>query len=215
VTRVARWLTELPGALRWAILAAGGILVAVAVGSGVWTWLERREAAAQRALGAALAGAHQAVVSGSATELEASAASLRKFLDEHPRSRVAAQGWYVLGDVEFRRRQWDAAVAAFAEAAGRDAHSLGVLSRLGEGYALEAKGEPTRALQAYERALTGRAPSDFLYGELLLAKARAHEQAKDSAAAIATYQRYLKDLPSAERTDEVRIRLALLGSAGS
>jgi tetratricopeptide (TPR) repeat protein len=215
VSRVPRWLAELPASLRWTILGAAAILAAVVIGSGVWTWLERREAAAQRALGAVLTTAHQAVQSGNASELEAAATALRKFLDEHPRSRAVAQGWYVLGDVEFRRRQWDAAVAAFGEAGRRDARSLGALSRLGEGYALEAKGEPARALEAYERGLSDRQASDFLYGDLLLAKARAHELAKDSAAAIATYQRYLKDLPSAQRTDEVRIRLALLGSSGS
>ena len=169
MSRVPRWLAELPASLRWTILGAAAILAAVVIGSGVWTWLERREAAAQRALGAVLTTAHQAVQSGNASELEAAATALRKFLDEHPRSRAVAQGWYVLGDVEFRRRQWDAAVAAFGEAGRRDARSLGALSRLGEGYALEAKGEPARALEAYERGLSGRQASDFLYGDLLLA----------------------------------------------
>jgi tetratricopeptide (TPR) repeat protein len=114
--------------------------------------------------------------------------------------------------VEFRRAQWDAAAAAYAEAARRDAGSVATLSRLGQGYSYESKGDPARALEAYQQALTGRSPQDFLYGDLLLAKARAQEQAKDSAGAVATYKQYLKDLPSSDRIDDVRIRLALLGA---
>ena len=66
----------------------------------------------------------------------------------------------------------------------------------------------------YQQALSGLSPKDFLYGDFLLAKARAQELAKDSTGAIATYKQYLKDLPSADRVQDVRIRLALLGSAG-
>jgi tetratricopeptide (TPR) repeat protein len=69
-------------------------------------------------------------------------------------------------------------------------------------------------LEAYEQALTRRRPNDFLYGDLLLAKARAQELAKDPTGAVATYKQYLKDLPSSDRLEDVRIRLALLGSAG-
>ena len=67
-------------------------------------------------------------------------------------------------------------------------------------------------MEAYQQSLAGRGPKDFLYGELLLAKARAQELSKDSAGAVATYKLYLKDLPSSERLEDVRIRLALLGS---
>ena len=60
----------------------------------------------------------------------------------------------------------------------------------------------------------GLGPKDFLYGDLLLAKARVQESTKDSAGAIATYQQYLKDLPTSDRVQDVRIRLALLGGTG-
>jgi hypothetical protein len=61
--------------------------------------------------------------------------------------------------------------------------------------------------------LGGISPKDFLYGDLLLAKARVHEQSHDSTGAIATYRQYLKDLPTSDRAQDVRIRLALLGAA--
>ena len=67
------------------------------------------------------------------------------------------------------------------------------------------------ALEAYNQALTGRTARDFLYGDLLLAKGRVLEQTGDRAGAIEAYKRFVHDLPSSARADEVRARLALLG----
>ena len=206
------WFGALPGRTRWILLAVTAMLLLALVGVGAWSWLGHREEAAQAALGAVLVSAQGALGAGQPTDLETAAATLRQFLGSHPRARAAQQAWYVLGQVEFRRSQWDAAAAAFGEASRRDPGSISILSRLGQGYAHEAKGEPARALEAYQQALSGLGPKDFLYGDLLLAKARAQELTKDSAGAIASYKQYLKDLPSADRAEDVRIRLALLGS---
>ena len=208
------WLAELPAGIRWTLLAVGAVLLVTLVAGAVSSWLGHREAVAQRAFGPALATAQRALGSGQPADLDAAAATLRQFLSSHPRAKGSAQAWYVLGQVEFRRSQWDPAIAAFAEASRRDRGSIGSLSRLGQGYAHEAKGDAARALEVYQQALSGLSPKDFLYGDLLLAKARAQELAKDSAGAIASYKQYLKDLPSADRVQDVRIRLALLGSAG-
>lgn len=213
MSRFRAWLVALPAGIRWTLLAGTSLLLLTLVAGGVWIWLGHREEVAQRALGPALATAQRAVGSGQPADLEAAAAALRQFLSSHPGGRASHQAWYVLGQVEFRRRQWDTAVAAFAEASRRDRGSIGALSRLGQGYAHEAKGDAARALEVYQQALSGLSPKDFLYGDFLLAKARAHELAKDSTGAIATYKQYLKDLPSADRVQDVRIRLALLGSA--
>jgi tetratricopeptide (TPR) repeat protein len=204
----------LPARLRWTLLAVVSVLVLALIGGGVWSWLGRRENAAQQALGTVLATAQRALGSGQSADLDGAATALRDFLASHSRTRASHQAWYVLGQVEFRRSQWDAAAAAFGEAAQRDRGTIGVLSRLGQGYAHESKGDAARALEVYQRALSGLGPKDFLYGDLLLAKARVQEQTKDSAGAIATYKQYLKDLPTADRVDDVRIRLALLGSTG-
>ena len=211
---IRAWLAALPAGVRWTVLAVGGLLLVTLVAGGVWSWLGHREEAAQRALGPALTTAQRALGSGQPADLEAAAGALRQFLTSHPGGHAGEQAWYVLGQVEFRRSQWDPAVAAFAEASRRDRGSLGALSRLGQGYAHEAKGDAARALEVYQQALSGLSPKDFLYGDFLLAKARAQELAKDSTGAIATYKQYLKDLPSADRVQDVRIRLALLGSAG-
>jgi tetratricopeptide (TPR) repeat protein len=208
------WFGELPAQIRWSLLAAASLILVGLVWAGVWSWLGRREDAAQRALGTALATAQRAVGSGQAADLEAAAAALRQFLAAHSGARASHQAWYVLGQVEFRRSQWDAAAAAFGEASGRDRGTIGALSRLGQGYVYEAKGDPARALEIYQQGVSGLGAKDFLYGDLLLAKARAQELTKDSAGAVATYKQYLKDLPTADRAEDVRIRLALLGSTG-
>jgi tetratricopeptide (TPR) repeat protein len=214
VSGIRAWFGALPAPARWAILSVGPVLLLLLLAAGVWSWHGRREAAAQQAIGTVLSSVQRAIGSGQPTELESAAKTLNAFLASHSGTRAGQQGWYLLGQVEFQRRQWDAAVSAFAEAARRDGGAIALLSRLGQGYAHEAKGELARALEVYQQALTGRGPKDFLYGDLLLAKARAHEQNKDAAGAVATYKQYLKDLPSADRVQEVRIRLALLGSAG-
>jgi tetratricopeptide (TPR) repeat protein len=214
VTGIRAWFGALPAPARWTFLAAGSVLLLVLIASGIWSWLGRREATAQQAIGVAIVAVQRGLGSGQAAELDAAAKALNAFLSSHSGTRAGQQGWYLLGQVEFQRRQWDAAAAAFGEAARRDAGSIGLLSRLGQGYTYEAKGDPARALDVYQQGLAGRSPKDFLYGDFLLAKARAQEQTKDSGGAIATYKQYLKDLPSADRVQDVRIRLALLGSAG-
>lgn len=211
---IRAWFRELPPLFRWTLLSVVGVLFAVVIASGIWSWYGRREAAAQDALGPVAATAQRSLGAGQAAELEGAAKALREYLTSHSATRAGQQAWYLLGQVEFRRKEWDAAAAAFAEAARRDGGSIATLSRLGQGNAQEAKGDPGRALEAYAQALTGRDPRSFLYGDLLLAKARAQELAKDPTGAVATYKQYLKDLPSSDRLEDVRIRLALLGSAG-
>jgi tetratricopeptide (TPR) repeat protein len=214
VTGFRAWFGALPAHIRWISLGVVALVVLALVWAGVSSWLGRREAAAQYALGAALASAQRAVGSGQAGDLEAAATTLRQFLASHSGTRASHQAWYLLGQVEFRRGQWDAATAAFGEAARGDRGSVGALSRLGQGYALEAKGDTARALELYQQAVSDLGPKNFLYGDLLLAKARVQELTKDSTGAIATYKQYLKDLPTADRVQDVRIRLALLGSTG-
>lgn len=211
---IRAWFGTLSSSIRWTLLAVASVLLLTLIGSGVFGWLGRREAIAQQALGSVMVTAQRAIGTGQAAELDGAATALRQFLASYSGAQASQQAWYLLGQVEYRRSQWDAAAAAFGEAARRDRGSIGALSRLGQGYAHEAKSDAPRALEVYQQALGGRGPKDFLYGDLLLAKARAQEQTKDSAGAIATYKQYLKDLPSADRVQDVRIRLALLGSAG-
>jgi TolA-binding protein len=212
---VRDWLAELPPLWRWVLLAGGGLLVALFLGLAVSFVLQQREASARRAFAGLTASYQQALTGGEEPRLAEVAKSLGAFLKDHPRSRSAPQGWYLLGNIEYRRGSYDAALAAFGEAARRDGGSVGALSRLGAGYAWEAKSEPARALEAYQGVLQGRGPKDFLFGEALLAVARSQEQLKQSDAAIASYRRFLKEAPDSPRAEEARARLAVLGAAAA
>lgn len=209
-------LAGLPPAARWTVLGVGALLVALVGTVIVWTFLQHRGASARRGFAAAGTAYRQAMAAtGETAPLAEAEQTLKQFLRDHARSASAAQAWYFLGNVEYRRGAQDAAIAAFAEAARRDTGSVSVLSRLGAGYAWEAKKDPARALEAYQEALKGRGPKEFLYAELLLGVARAQEQLTQTPAAIETYRRLLKDVPDSPRAEEVRARLAILGAAAA
>jgi len=210
---VRDWLAELPAVTRWILLGIGGLLAVLFLGVAVWTVLQQREASARRAFAVFTASYQQAMAAGDDARLADVAKTLTAFLKDHPRSAPAAQAWYLLGNLEYRRGAHDAALAAFGEAERRDGGSVGALSRLGAGYVWEAKNEPARALEAYQGVLKARGPKDFLFGESLLAVARVQEQLKQPDAAIESYRRLLKEAPDSVRAEEARARLAILGAA--
>jgi tetratricopeptide (TPR) repeat protein len=211
VRRLAGAFSALPLAARAAVLVVAAGLVGVATWGGVSSYFRKQATRAELALATATAGYRQAISSGDETALVAAAESLRRLLADSPPAGVARQAWYLLGNVEYRRRAYDAALAAF-EASGSDPASVGALSRLGAAYAWEAKGDLERALAAY-RAGVDRGAKDFLFGESLLGMARVQEAQKQPVAALESYQRYLKDVPGSSRADEVRGRIAQLGAS--
>jgi TolA-binding protein len=213
---VRLFLAGLAPAARWIILGALGVVVVLAATGAAWTFLQQREASSRQASAVAAATYRTAIAPGAdAKQLDEAARSLKQFVSDYPRSAGAASAWYFLGNVEYQRGNHDDAVHAFDEAARRDSGSVGVLSRLGAGYAWEAKPDPGRALTAYQEGLKGRGPKDFQSVELLLGVARAQEQLKQPAAAIETYRRIVKEAPEAPRADEARARLAVLGASAS
>jgi len=79
--------------------------------------------------------------------------------------------------------------------------------------AWEAERDFARAAEAYGALVKDLDPRSFLFEDALMDQARALELAGRKPEAVAAYQRLLKDLPTARRADEVRIRLATLGTA--
>ncbi len=213
--RLGALLEGLPAAGRWALLGVGGALLVLLVGLGARGLLQAREARAALAFATATAGYHEALASGRGEATGAVAEALTGFIRAYPRSAAAAQAWYLLGNLRYAQRDYDGALRAFEEAVRRDRGTVGALSRLGMGYAHEAKGDLPRALATYQEALAGRGARDFLYAELLLATARVHEQLRQPAAAVEAYRRLLRDLPEAPQAEEVRARLAALGADSS
>ena len=209
-------LAGLPPVARWAVLGGAALLVLLVAIAAVWGWLQHRDASARQSYAAASAAYREATgATAPEGQLADAEKALKQFLKDHPRSAQAAQAWYLLGNLEYRREAHDAALAAFGEAARRDPATIGILSRLGAGYAWEAKKDPGRALQAYQDALKDRGSKDFLYAEALLGVARAQEQLTQTPAAIETYRRLLKEVPSSPRAEEARSRLAILGAAAA
>jgi tetratricopeptide (TPR) repeat protein len=214
VSRFRAWLGDLPRAARWSLWGAAAFLALVILASAGWTWLQQREARAQQALTPIAETATQLLAGGTQqADLEAVSERLKGFLSDHPRARVSAEGWYLLGNVQFRLKNLDAALVAYGEAVRHGSPSIAALAGLDLGYAREAKGDLKGALDAFNQTLAGRTPRDFLYGELLVAKGRILEQTGDKAGAIETYRRFLKDLPSSGRLDEIRARLGFLGAS--
>lgn len=210
---LATWFADLPPLVRWASIGAVGLLVVAGVAGAVWSWVEGRELEAARLVAPLARDASQAIARGERSALDANAEQLRQFLKDRGRSRASAEAWYLLGNVDFKRDSYDSAATAYAEASRRGPESLTGLSRLGLAYTREAKGDFAGALEAVNQALQGRSSKDFAYPELLMAKARIQTQLKDSAGAVETYRRFLRDLPTSARGEEVRGRLALLGAS--
>ncbi len=78
---------------------------------------------------------------------------------------------------------------------------------LGEGYLAEEKGDLSRALEAYQKALKeGSFSGAVVYGDL----ARVYEKEKAWQKALEAYQKYLAEKPSAGNLSFVEYRLAAL-----
>ena len=69
-----------------------------------------------------------------------------------------------------------------------------------------------KAVDTYQALAADLRPDDFLFEQALLDLGRAQALAGRTPEAIATYQRLLKELPSARRADDVRARLSALGA---
>jgi len=90
--------------------------------------------------------------------------------------------------------------------------TLRTLSRGGVAYTWEAERNYPKAVEAFKVALEGLGPKDFLYEELLLGLGRTQELSGQKAEATATYRRAVSELPNSRRLDEIKARLAELGT---
>ena len=122
--RLTELFGQLPAAARAAVVVLAAGLVGVAAWGGVSSYLRKQAVKAELALATAAAGYRQAISSGDETALAATAESLRRLLAESPPAGVARQAWYLLGNVEYRRRAYDPALAAFEESAELDPSSF-------------------------------------------------------------------------------------------
>ena len=200
----------------WRTLAigAGTVLAVVVLGAGAWFWNASQQQRGSAAYAATLTN-HRAAEAPQATP-EARAAAMRdleRVLAEYPSNVMAPQAAYLLGNLRYASSQFDRARAAYQITVARaGSATMSTLARAGIGYAWEAERKFPEATQAFESTLSELKPTSFYYEELLSDLARAQERSGKKDAAIATYRRFLKDLPKSPRAPEIKTRLASLGA---
>ncbi len=196
------------------VIAAIAAVVVIGAAIGLWRWQSARAQEAAFAYSVAL-GQAQAARSAQATpEVRAQAAQvLEDVLKRYPSAPLAAQAAYDLGNLRNAQGQYAAARSAYEIVVARTpSPTLEALARLGIGYSWEAERNFDRARVTFESLAASRKPSDPFYEETLMDLARAEEEAGKKDAAVATYKRLLKDVPSSRAAADVRARLAALGA---
>jgi len=199
---------------RWGLLAGGALLVLALVGFGGWTWYQSQQGQGAAALAAAVELAQKALVPGATPELRAQAAqALEAVIAQHPRYAGLPEAAYRLGNVRYDAREYAAARGAYQVALAKGATgAIRLLAASGIGYTWEAEKDYAKAQTAFEAALAGLGPKDFLYEGLLLDIARTQEFGGRRDTALETYRRLLKDVPDSRRADDIRTRIASLQS---
>lgn len=208
------WLPASP-LIRWAVLGVVALLVLGGLAGAGWAWYTSQEAQARQAFAEASELVQQAQAPEATPELrERAVRALDAVLARHPRASMVPQVAYQLGNLRYAAAQYAPARGAYEVAlAGGATGTLRALCGLGIAYTWESEKSYVKAQAAFEATLTGRGSKDFLYEELLMDLARVQEVGGNPAAALATYQRLLKDLPDSRRGDDVRTRIASLQSA--
>jgi tetratricopeptide (TPR) repeat protein len=199
------------------VITAIAVALVVLAGAGAWFWRSTVESRGLAAYAEALSRVQASQTPRGSPEARTQAIrELEAVLAEYPSSSAAVEAAYQLGNLRYANREYQAARGAFEVSLAKGGRgTLGTLARAGVAYTWEAEGKFAEAAKAFQSALSGLRPQDFNYEELLIGLARNQELAGQKDAAIATYQRLLKDLPKARRGDVARSRLATLGAAGS
>jgi tetratricopeptide (TPR) repeat protein len=206
------WLS-VPSRRSILIIAGCLVLAGMALGLG-WFWYNEYQTGALALYTEAMARAQEGQAPDAPAESRGAAVrALEAALAAYPSSAAAPQAAYQLGNLRYAAREFAAARGAFEVALAKGATgTLQTLARAGIGYTWEAEGDFAKASQAYQVGLSGAGPDSFFYEELMMDLARIQALSGQKDAAIATYRRILKDLPSARRADAIRVRLATLGA---
>ena len=201
-------------AARWGLAGLAAAIGLGAIAFGAYTWYGAQESRGRLALAAAADLAQHAASPGAAPDARDKAIrALDGVLADHPRFSGASEAAYRLGNLRYDGAQYGPARGAYEIAIGKGATgTLRSLAALGIAYSWEAEKDHGKAQTAFQAALAGLSPKDFLYEEGLLGLARVQEFGGNAAAARETYARLLKERPDTRRADDIRSRLASLQS---
>jgi len=203
--------------LSWQVVvtASAALLVIVGLVVGVWFWRSAQNRQAEVAYTAAFVRLQSSPAAPASPEARAAAVrELEATLAQYPSAPLAAQAAYELANVRFANRDYSGARGAYEVAAVRaTSPTLRTLARAGSAYTWEAEKNYAKAAETFRAAAGDVKPGDFLFEQLILDLARVQEAAGQKDDAVATYRRFLKEVPKSRRADDVRLRLASLGVA--
>jgi tetratricopeptide (TPR) repeat protein len=204
---------ELPSP-RTLVTAGIGLIILAAVVLGGWYWYETQQRRIAAAYADVMTRVHAAQAPQAPSDARVRAAQdLEQIIAQYPSGASAAEAAFELGNLRNATQQYGPARAAYEVAIARGGSpTVRALARSSIGYTWEAERNFAKAVEAFQAVANDLGPKDFLYEQAMLDLARAQELAGRTPDAIATYQRLLKELPSARRADDVRGRLAALGA---
>lgn len=187
---------------------AGGVLVALVVG---FILLESSRSSSDRAASSQLA---LAMADVNANQPDAAAQKLTDLLTRHGGSAAGNRARLYLGDIELARGNAAAALGHFDAYLGKVSSSdyFWTAGQRGKAVALENQGKFAEAAAAFE-ALAGGKLGEEEKARALLDAAQARARASDTAAAVALYDRIIKDHPFSRSIGAARLGKAELAAA--
>jgi tetratricopeptide (TPR) repeat protein len=198
------------------LIISGLIVLGVALaGLGGWAWWDAQQRRSLAATAEVMARVQPAFAPDAAAEVKTAAIrDLEQLLQRYPSARTVPTVAYELGNLRFSAGQYAAARAAYEIALQRGASGMvAAMTRAALARTWEAERDFNNAANAYAALVKSLDPRSFLYEDALIDQARVLELAGKKAEAVALYQKILKDLPTAKRSDDIRSRLASLGTA--
>ena len=208
------WLPTLPST-RTLVIAVLAVVAIALAGLGGWAWHD----ASQRRVAAAYAETLARVQAVDAPEAPAeakvaAARDLAQLLAQYPSARPVPQAAFERANLRFATKDYAGARAAYELALQRGAGGMiRALARSGIARTFEAERDFAKAAEAYGALVKELDARSFAYEDALIDYARSLELAGRKDEAVAAYQKVLKDVPNARRADDIRTRLAALGTA--
>ena len=202
--------------MRWLFAGiAAAVIVGVAVGGFLWMRQQEEYAAADLLHEATRSASEQALLGGpppprSAVESHKAVETFRKILTDFPRSAIAPQAAYLLGNTLSDLKEWDGAARAYEDFLGRYGthRSLVPLVYQRMAYAQLAQGkieeaEKTLAAVVQIKGAPNRDQALFELGKI-------DEILKRPEGALAHYQEIVKEHPSSPFAAEATVRIKTL-----
>jgi tetratricopeptide (TPR) repeat protein len=201
--------------VRTLVIAGIALVVVALAGFGGWAWWDAQQRRTLAATAEVLARVQPALAPDATADAKLTAArDLEQLLQRYPSARTVPTTAYELGNIRFSAAQYAGARTAYELALQRGATGLvASMARAGVARTWEAERDFTQAANAYAALVKSLDPRSFLYEDALIDQARVLELGGKKAEAVAIYQKILKEVPTAKRSEDIRSRLASLGTA--